>query len=72
MISHEASTGWPNQKPHVFEIHIFAATTDINHAVLLKCSKITAENNEGQFFQRLLNILRKVTGNVFAVRGNAH
>jgi len=33
MISHEASTGWPNQKPHVFEIHIFAATTDINHAV---------------------------------------
>jgi len=30
---------------------------------LLKYSEITAENNKGHFFKRVLNILCKVTGN---------
>ena len=35
---------------------------------MLNCSEITTENNKRQFFKRLLNILRKVTGIVSAVR----
>jgi len=30
---------------------------------LLKCSEITAENNNRKFFKQVLNILCKVTGN---------
>jgi len=65
-------TGWPNKNRTFLRYHIFAATTDIIMQFLLKYSEITAENNKRQFFKQVLNILRKVTGNVSDVRGTAH
>jgi len=57
------NTGWPNKNRTFWRYHIFAATTNIIMRFLLKCSKITAEDNKRHFLKRVLNILCKVTGN---------
>jgi len=43
-------TGWPNKNRTFLRYHIFAAITDIITQFLVKCSEITAENNNRQFF----------------------
>ena len=56
-------TGWPNKNRTFLRYHIFEATTEIIMQFLRKCSEMTAENNNRQFFKRVLNILCKVTEN---------
>ena len=42
--------GGPTKTAQFLRYHIYAATTDVIKRFLLKCSEITAENNEQQFF----------------------
>jgi len=42
--------GGPIKTTHFFRYHMFAATTDIITRFLLKCSEITAKNNNRHFY----------------------
>jgi len=59
----ESTINGPIKTAHFLRYHIFAVTTDIIVRLSLKCSKITAENNKRNFFNQVLNMLCKVTGN---------
>ena len=44
-----SNTGWANKNRTFLEIPYFCSHYRYNHAVLLKCSEITGENNKQQF-----------------------